>query len=273
MKRSAFAITLILTAAALMQTARGKASNTALLESGSSQGTSGVAAAVEAGVVPVPREALTLPPALPPSYSPAVDSANLQEQLKWAEQRSFAAEEQARAAQSNIPLLILLIFFALPAAFAGGVFYARYKNYQQLNETLRSLMEKEVAIPPELLTPQVRSAPAMSDFRKGLLLIWSGLGMAFLLGIVLNGSRAWSLSLIPIFSGVAYLVLCCSAGRRWPALWMARSQIPNDVSPPAQKDAEFVGGGRDATCELEPRRRTHDLCRSLDRTTGRQRLR
>jgi hypothetical protein len=43
------------------------------------------------------------------SYVAATDLSNLQEQLKWAEQRASAAEEHARATQSNIPLLILVM--------------------------------------------------------------------------------------------------------------------------------------------------------------------
>jgi hypothetical protein len=148
-------------------------------------------------------------PAPPPAQLPAAsqDSSFVQEQLKWTEQRANLAEEQARNAQRNIPLMVLLVFFAAPLSFAGGVFFARYKNYQQLNEALRSLMERGVAVPPELFTPRAPTVPGMSDFRKGLLLIWSGLGAMFLLAIILNGSRAWSLGLIPMFTGLAYLVL------------------------------------------------------------------
>jgi hypothetical protein len=100
-----------------------------------------------------------------------------------------------------------MMLFALPISFAGGVFFARYKHYQQLNQTLRALMEKGVAVPPELLTPRPTNVAVISDFRKGLLLVWSGIGAAFLLGVIFHGSGTWSLGLIPIFTGLAYLVL------------------------------------------------------------------
>ena len=195
MKRPLLACKLVCLAATIItQAAHGQTPSTTPLETNPTQGSSVSVAAA---------------PSLPPlqAQPSTSDLSSLQDQLKWTEQRASMAEEQARSAQRNIPLLVLLVFFVLPVAFAGGVFFARYRNYQQLNETLRSLMEKGVAIPPELLTPKTRMAPGISDFRKGLLLVWSGIGAMFLLGIILNGSRAWSLGLIPIFTGLAYLVM------------------------------------------------------------------
>jgi Domain of unknown function (DUF6249) len=201
MKRSAVLYTLVsLVAAILMQQTLAQAPNTAPLEEPRAS-----TSAVDEGFTPKRDVLITAPQTQP--YSQGAELANLQEQLKWAEQRASTAEDQARSAQRNIPLLILLVLFSLPIAFAAGVFFARYRNYQNLNQTLRSLMEKGTAIPPELLTPRGPTAPPMSDFRKGLLLVWTGIGATFLLGIVLTGSRAWSLGLIPIFTGVAYLVL------------------------------------------------------------------
>jgi Domain of unknown function (DUF6249) len=198
MKRSILLSSLIcLTASILLQAALAQTPATIPPEASPTQ-----EAAAPTGPVP------TVPPVqAQPYYTPTPETPNLQEQLKWAEQRASMSEEMARGAQRTIPMLILLILFTLPVAFAGGVFFARYRNYQQLNETLCSLMEKGVAIPPELLTPRSPSIPRLSDFRKGLLLIWSGIGAVFLLGILLHGNNAWSLGLIPVFTGLAYLVL------------------------------------------------------------------
>ena len=208
MKRSTLVISLLsLTALTLLQSTLGQAPNTTPLEASATQESAAPTTPADVNAARAKAEAGTTLTTTPQSYVSAPDQSNLQEQLKWAEQRASEAEDHARATQSNIPLLILVILFAIPLAFAGGVFFARYKNYQQLNETVRALIEKGVSIPPEMLTPNAPKGPAMSDFRKGLLLIWSGIGAAFLLGIVIHGSRAWSLSLIPIFTGLAYLVL------------------------------------------------------------------
>lgn len=152
----------------------------------------------------------TVAQASPPSepYVLASELRNVQEQqLRAAEQRIAIAEIRAQNAESNYPLLILLQFFTFPIAFAAGVLFARYKNYQRLNEIVRGLMERNVAIPPELVAPTEPTKPKMSDFRRGLLLLWSGIGLMFLLGVIMHGSRAWGLGLIPVFTGLAYLVL------------------------------------------------------------------
>jgi hypothetical protein len=206
MKRSTLASSLAgFAAATLMQTALGQALDANPPEAGPIQQPAAPSPLEEAPMSPKPERFIA--PVTQVQPASAAPELSIQEQLRWAEQRAAAAEEEARSAQRNLPFLILLVLFALPVAFAGGVFYARYKNYQQLNKTLRGLMENGVTIPPELLTPMSATVPPISDFRKGLLFICTGIGAVFLLGISLTGSRAWSLGLIPIFTGLAYLVL------------------------------------------------------------------
>jgi hypothetical protein len=130
----------------------------------------------------------------------------LEDQLKDAGMRTAAAEQQARDSQQNIPLLILLILFTVPLAFASGVFFARYRNFHHLNQTVRKLLESGVSVPPEILTPLPPTGPPMSNLNKGLNLIWSGFSLFFLFRVVSHSREAMSLGLIPIFIGLAYLL-------------------------------------------------------------------
>jgi hypothetical protein len=117
-------------------------------------------------------------------------------------------QDRAHAAERSRTSVFWLALLAAPVGFAAGALFARYKNYQQLNVAIRALMERGVAVPPELLTPLESKGPAWSDRRKGILLFASGLGTMFLLAVGLGPEHGvWSLGLLPVFVGLAYLVL------------------------------------------------------------------
>jgi hypothetical protein len=151
-------------------------------------------------------------PAIVPALAPAAEPALTQElnslrfQMKWAEERAQAVERQAQTVDRTVTLLLGLCLFGFPAAFVSGVFFARYRTYQQLNQTLRTLMERGAAIPPELLTPPTTQGLAWSDFRKGVMLIWIGLASMALLAVFFRGA-GFGLGLVPLFIGGAYLML------------------------------------------------------------------
>jgi hypothetical protein len=151
-------------------------------------------------------------PAIAPAFAPAAEPTlnqelnSLRSQMKWAEERAQAVERQAQTVDRTVTLLLGLCLFGFPAAFVSGVFFARYKNYQQLNQTLRALMERGTAIPPELLTPPAAKGLAWSDFRKGVMLIWIGLALMALLSVFFRGAGV-GLALVPLFIGGAYLML------------------------------------------------------------------
>jgi Domain of unknown function (DUF6249) len=147
-------------------------------------------------------------PAPVPATEPALNQElnSLREQMKWAEERAQAVERQALTVDRTVTLLLGLCLFGFPAAFVSGVYFARYKNYQQLNQTLRTLMERGSVIPPELLTPPTTKGLAWSDFRKGVMLIWIGLASMILLALFFRGA-GFGLGLVPVFIGGAYLML------------------------------------------------------------------
>lgn len=167
---------------------------------------------------------LVLPMGEPPPQTTAMaeptaksdtDWSRLQERLATTERlrqlEVEAANERHREARRVSSLATMLMALVLPIAFAAGVFYARYKNYQQLNEKLRRLVEKGIPIPPELLAPTASHSdkPRLSNAQSGLLLILAGLGTMLFLATSFggHGGPPPGLGLIPLFIGLGYLLL------------------------------------------------------------------
>jgi hypothetical protein len=119
-----------------------------------------------------------------------------------------------------------LIFFTFLAVIIVGPRYLRSRERDKLHETLRIAYERGQPVAPELVEALVRNAPEPrlptpdGDFRRGLVLVFVGLGFAgaayaLYLGIgVFSDTGAWitaecvaAIGAIPGFIGVAYLVL------------------------------------------------------------------
>jgi len=103
--------------------------------------------------------------------------------------------------------IITTMTFALPVCVVALVLYYRHRHSVMLHDTLRLMIEKGVAIPPELLKPPVRFNLVRkgNDFRTGLILVGIGLG---LLGIRMFDDHAavGAVGFIPLFIGVAFLI-------------------------------------------------------------------
>ena len=125
-------------------------------------------------------------------------------------------------------VLNTLIVFGFLAAVILGPRYLRSRERDKLHETLRMAYEKNQPVPPELvdaLINEERNRPTLvptpdRDFRRGLVLVFIGLGFAaaayaLYLGIsVFSDTGAWITAecvaaggAIPGFIGVAYLLL------------------------------------------------------------------
>jgi hypothetical protein len=83
-----------------------------------------------------------------------------------------------------------------------GVLFAVYRIYRQRSETLRLMVEKGVAIPPELIAPPSRPA---SDLRRGLISVGLGVGLAVCLA-VMGEHGSWTIGLVPLLVGIGYIV-------------------------------------------------------------------
>ena len=131
-----------------------------------------------------------------------------------------------------------LVFFTFLAAVIIGPRYLRSRDRDKLHETLRIAYEKGQPVPPELIDALVNEPKEQRqrellptpdrDFRRGLVLVFIGVGFAaaayaMYLGIsVFSETGAWitgeciaAVGAIPGFIGVAYLLL-----------WLAKRHAP-----------------------------------------------
>jgi hypothetical protein len=155
----------------------------------------------------------------PAMNAPVSINGSVPQAIRYSEMdelRSMANEAQQRsmAAERRFVMLFFLVIVMSPVIFACGMFFAKYRGYQQLHQKFRLMIENGTPIPAELLsasTPKppkphsVPKPPGQSDFRRAILLIVFGAGAAILLGVATP--RAWSLGLIPVFIGAGYLIL------------------------------------------------------------------
>ena len=92
---------------------------------------------------------------------------------------------------------VTLILTVVAAAFVVS------RMTRQRAETLRLMVEKGAPIPPELLSPSAKPA---NDLRRGLLLIFFGLGLGVFLLAVADVHCMWTLGLVPLLMGIGYVV-------------------------------------------------------------------
>ena len=151
---------------------------------------------------------------VPVSIKASVDQASRYSEMDELRSNVNEAEQRSRAAERQFVMLFFLTIVISPVIFACGMFFAKYRGYQQLHEKFRSMIENGTPIPAELLSASapkppkplsVPKLPGQSDFRRAILLIVFGAGAAILLGVATP--RGWSLGLIPVFIGAGYLIL------------------------------------------------------------------
>jgi hypothetical protein len=117
--------------------------------------------------------------------------------------------DQYYANQRQIRPDDMVNIIAIIGVFGGGVavcalfFYFRHRRHQILHETLRTMIDKGVPIPPELLAAPQQNAPPRirNDLLIGLVLVAMGFGLSmFIYG------PARKFGFIPLFIGVAFLI-------------------------------------------------------------------
>lgn len=106
-----------------------------------------------------------------------------------------------------LPVLIVGIVFLFLAFVIGMVLYMRSRRHKLLHETIRSMIEKGVPIPPELLSSGERNvAPrTRSDLRTGLMMTGAGIGLLLFYHNA-NNPPMERVGWIPILIGVAFLI-------------------------------------------------------------------
>jgi len=134
-----------------------------------------------------------------------------------------------------VPILTTAFFWSFLAAVILVPVYLRHRDRSQMQETLRTALEKGQTLPTELVTALQNSVASKTmptregDLRRGIVLIAVGLGLALLgyglwyglmtvddtAAYVAGGCTAGA-GAIPGLIGVAYLILWASK-RKTPA--------------------------------------------------------
>jgi Domain of unknown function (DUF6249) len=102
-----------------------------------------------------------------------------------------------------IPLTAIVMSLGFPIAIVALAFYFRHRKNKLLHETIRAMVDKGVAIPPELFNTPAQAAPqrTRNDLRSGLVLIAVGAGL-----FLMMPSSVGRIGAIPLLIGVAFLV-------------------------------------------------------------------
>ncbi len=110
----------------------------------------------------------------------------------------------------DVELVPITLFVAL-ALVAGLVIYFRFRSRREVQETLRSVIDKGQELTPELLEKIGEpKRPANADLRRGIIAMALGVGFA-VFGVVLDEQDAvrplLAIAAFPFMVGLAYFGL------------------------------------------------------------------
>ncbi len=105
-----------------------------------------------------------------------------------------------------VNVIAIIGVFGGTVAVCALFFYFRHRRHQILHETLRTMIDKGVPIPPELFAAPQQNAPprirtgTRNDLLIGLVLVAMGFGLSVI------PVPARTLGFIPLFIGLAFLI-------------------------------------------------------------------
>ena len=100
-----------------------------------------------------------------------------------------------------IPIIAIMMGTGMPVVLAGLILWYQSRKTQQIHETAIRLAEKGQPVPPEFFLG--KQAPE-SDLRRGLVLVGLGIGLLICLAQI---EVSWGFGLIPLFTGIGYLMV------------------------------------------------------------------
>jgi hypothetical protein len=134
-----------------------------------------------------------------------VEIIKFREKLAHEKEMALEAKVQATveptAFSTSIWIFMSWFFFLILISIP---FYFNHKKIQEHQLIIRNLIEKGQEIPKELIAPS--SKPGRSDFHKGLILIALGIGVLIVILSLKIGNNYWTIGLIPILIGIAYII-------------------------------------------------------------------
>jgi hypothetical protein len=102
-----------------------------------------------------------------------------------------------------IGLVAIILTFGTPIILVASILYYRMKRARLLHQTIVTMVEKGVPVPPELLNPPKKPG---SDLRTGIVLIAVGLGLTIFLAATAGRSGAWGIGIIPLLLGAGFVI-------------------------------------------------------------------
>ncbi len=141
-------------------------------------------------------------PAVPETLPPEALAKLRPEQIMELEMMRQRSHQRLPDVNDIVTTIAVFGCILLVVAILG---FLRHRRTRMLHDTVRLMIEKGTAIPPELLNPTPAARRPQSDLRSGLVLIGIGLGVSiFFLG---KAGHAWGIGMIPTLMGVALLVV------------------------------------------------------------------
>lgn len=108
-----------------------------------------------------------------------------------------------------VPTVSVVAVFASIVAVCALFFAFLHRRNRMLHETVRLMVEKGVAIPPELLTKPDKKNPerTRNDLRRGWKLIGVGVGLLCLAMFGAGPLKVGVVGFIPLFLGLAFVMI------------------------------------------------------------------
>jgi hypothetical protein len=105
-----------------------------------------------------------------------------------------------------VPVVAIGGFFLTVILLVIVPLFLYFRRNRLLHETLRTMVEKGMEIPPALLAPPVKPR---NDLRFGIIGVSSGIGISlFFLALTGIGDKnLWAIGLIPLAIGIGYIVV------------------------------------------------------------------
>jgi uncharacterized protein DUF6249 len=108
--------------------------------------------------------------------------------------------------EALIPLTAIVVVFGTPIMIVGAVLYTSYRKKRLMHDTIDQYVSSGKDIPEEVLQGLQKQVTPKNNLHKGLVMVGIGLGI-FLCFMIIGSTEAAALGLIPLFIGLAQLLI------------------------------------------------------------------
>jgi hypothetical protein len=105
---------------------------------------------------------------------------------------------------SLVALVAIVLIFGTPIILVVSILYYRIRRARLQHQTILSMIEKGLPVPPELISPPRKPG---SDLRTGIILIAAGVGLTVFFAATAGAEGgAWGIGTIPLLIGVGFVI-------------------------------------------------------------------